>query len=252
MNVTLEHRSLTVEEVFASLKQRHDLLIESEEIDPFKLTLETKIKDWFIFSEDFARTWVFNATLINDWFNIDVPLAEWKTVLRPSNNSTLADICSFVAGHARVTRIPEPCILGRPCRTAGAFLMIRELMSKAGVNTEELRPSSLISHYRTSGLPEIISKIIQISPELRRRTSYWSRSDWLHRIAGAILFMATIPLVLAGIHANFLILAIGLLCFASFLYVWCKSEQYVDTIYWVEIENVESFRGLCNLLARTG
>ncbi len=247
-----EERNLKVAEVFESLRQRHELLIGHDEVDPIELTLDTKVRDWQCYSEDMGRTWLYNAQLLNQWFDMDAPLAEWKAVLRPAKTKALSDVCSFVARHAKVLCIPEPNFLGRLCRTAGAFLMIREMMNEAGVNTENLRPSSLVSHYREKGLPEIISMIMQISPELRHRARIWYRNDWLHLIAGFVLFVATFVLLPVGIHASFLILAMGLLCFASFIYIWHKSEKYASQIYWVEIENVNTIRDLCHLLVGTG
>lgn len=249
MNQPLNDRNFTVVEVFESLKQRHELLIKYDEVESIELTLETKVRDWQCYNDNMGRTWLHNAQLLNDWFDMDAPLAEWKAVLRPAKTKTLSDVCNFVARHARVMCIPEPNFLGRPCRTAGAFLLIRKLMSEAGVETVNLRPSSNISHYRSKGLPEIISRIVQISPELRRSAEIWRRNDWLHLLAGFVLFAASFVLLPLGIHLNFELFAIGLLCFASFLYVWHKSEEYASTICWVEIENVRTFRDLCCLLA---
>ncbi|MCA9249695.1 MAG: hypothetical protein KDA54_01050 [Phycisphaerales bacterium] len=249
MNQPLDDRNLTVAEVFESLRLRQEMLVKYCEVESIELTLDTKVRDWQCYGDGMERTWLHNARLVNNWFDMDAPLAEWKVVLRPAKARTLTDVCTFVARHAKVMCIPEPNFLGRPCRTAGAFLMIRKLMSDAGVETVNLRPSSPIWQYQSKGLPEIISKIIQINPELRRDAKIWRRNDWLHLLAGLVLFVASFVLLPLGVHLNLELFGIGLLCFASFIYVWHKSEEYASTICWVEIENVRTFRDLCHLLA---
>ncbi|MEZ6084937.1 MAG: hypothetical protein R3E58_13630 [Phycisphaerae bacterium] len=57
------------------------MLVKYCEVEPIELTLDTKVRDWQCYGDGMERTWLHNARLVNNWFDMDAPLAEWKVVL---------------------------------------------------------------------------------------------------------------------------------------------------------------------------
>ncbi|NOX57582.1 MAG: hypothetical protein GXP29_01825 [Planctomycetes bacterium] len=249
MKAPLETRKPTPNEVLEILKHEHALLVECEEADPLEINFDTRICDWFYVSDVDFRTLRLNATRLNRIFELGVSFGEWKSILKPSRTKTLGDICEFVARRANVLHLPEPKILGRPCRTAGAFLTIRELMRQADVDTTALKPSSPLAEYSATGIPEISSSIILAAPGLMHRIRHFYPSDAMYFILGFVLFHATLATGILALGFAIACLPLALFCFGSFLYVWRRSVNRRQELTRVEFEGMHDFKDLCRAMA---
>jgi hypothetical protein len=60
------------------------------------------------------QPWKQLAEGMNNLWSVDIPLPEWKRVLKPSKERKLRDVCELLARHAKVPRV-------RPIEIAGSY-----------------------------------------------------------------------------------------------------------------------------------
>jgi hypothetical protein len=80
-------------------------------------------------------------------FGVQFSKARWREVLKPEKQRTLRDVCELVATRATRNELVPYSILGRECRSAGAFCLVRAMLQAAGANVAALAPSSPLEPY---------------------------------------------------------------------------------------------------------
>ncbi len=225
-------RRMTPDEVMDLLRHEHARLAQYDLAEEIDLTVDTKVDDWLCWADDMSRLWVGNARRLNALFGIAVPLREWNQVLNPTQSKTLRGVAAFVAAHAIVPEIPTVTILGRSCRTAGAFLTIRALMESQGVDTSQLRPSAPLSRFAGTGLPEVYTTLVRLAPSLVSRFDPVFRSDLAHTLSAAVLLLTTIVGGVVAGQSPLIGLPIAVAAFVSFVFVWRLSEKRIAAPRW--------------------
>jgi len=130
--------------VLASTVSDVDTGDEAEQ-DPI-IRFEMSVEDWqdafFLYNDTAWNEWKWLGRTFNDYFRISVPDREWKAILKPTSSCTLRQVCELIASRAEVIEIRPTTILGKSCLSAGAFLAVRDTLSRVGVDVADLRPST--------------------------------------------------------------------------------------------------------------
>lgn len=191
----IEYRNLTPEEVLTYLRlipdQSPDIIAKRE------IQLDTPLSRWakwwdcpqFPMSADFAR-WLFGSEISDE---------DWQGAVEPRNDRTVRDVCEVIARSIRVPIVPTVSVFGTTCRKAGAFLLIKKLMSDAGADVSKLAPSTPLSKFSKRGLPAIRNEIGLLKPEFWKQLN---ACDW--RPVWLALAMATLPFPFAFIDSSWL------------------------------------------------
>ncbi len=249
----LQMRPMTPDEVVELLQSHHDFLGRDAGADRIVVSKDTRVKDlvWCWPGDDCSiRKWPSAARILNDLFDMDVPLSEWRLVLTPMRRKTIQEIAEFVAERALVPEVPAFSLLGKPCRTAGAFLTIQAMLEERGVDTSKLSPGTCLSEYARSGMPEIYMQLMRAAPSLLPRIEPTYRGELGNLFLAGFLLLGTIPFsLLAAARSIALGAPLAMLCFGLFVLVWWSSEKRTDKPIRVDINGVNDFRDLSRILA---
>lgn len=153
------YRKITPEEVFFIFKEEHRLCSQFDiEADPtVDLTMDSSIKEWR-YSMDLLPGRRL-CKYLNEEFEINISESEWKSVLEPSRTKRLGDVCRLISNHAQIEVVKPIKIFGKDCLSASLFKTIKRNLTKRGVDTSDLKPSSLIEPYLKNHFGEFIEQI---------------------------------------------------------------------------------------------
>lgn len=246
----LPTRGMTPEEVFEVLCEFQELLVEWDEADDIELTRKSPVSDLYCWTDDFSRPWVSLARTLSSMFHIELPLREWKPVLKPLRKRSIDGVCEFIATRAKVSHFPPANVLGRECRTAGAFRGVRDLLASNGVDVSDLAPGTLLMRLEEKGLADICAYLLAITPHLRSHIIPLGKGDMLHMLAGVVLLISTIGTTVVAVETHSL-LACGapVAAFLGFLWVWRHSAEYVKKIAGVEVRGLNTVGDLGRVLS---
>ncbi len=76
----------------------------------------------------------------------------------------MRDVCEFLASRVHFPRVKAARLLGRDCVPAGAFLTIRALLDKEGVDVKGISPSTPLADYTRSHFTNFFGAISQHAP----------------------------------------------------------------------------------------
>jgi hypothetical protein len=139
-DLPLRTRPMTPDEVLDGLRDLHRRMTGAAWIDAVAdLRFETELTDLVIDSIG------FEPALVELYFDTGPLPDEWWQ--RVWEFGTVRGLCLALAQFVEVPVIEPVVILGRPCRSAGAFLTIRALLARAGADVSELRPSTPLLPY---------------------------------------------------------------------------------------------------------
>lgn len=138
------YRAMSADDILAAIREQFRHQVEYDPEAAFyrgtELTFETTVALWretcdLVPCRDLG--WALNQN-----YDTDFSDQEWRAALTPEKERTLRDVCALLAAKARAPVIEARCLAGAPCRAAGAFLLVRDALWRAGADVEELRPSS--------------------------------------------------------------------------------------------------------------
>ena len=196
-------RNMTPEEVLAVFRELQEL---NPWADEERIDSETSVHDWQWVLYDVAawnecrRSW----KAVNELFNIAIPYRRWKATVKPMKERTVLQMCELIASVALIEDIRPVSVFGKKCKTAGAFLAVRNTLAKVGIDVSELRPSSplepLLRKHHTAFEMEMLKfapgKLPRVKIEDHRLVVAVNRII----IAGLLLFAASLPVSLLSIY----------------------------------------------------
>lgn len=141
---------------------RHQCAFDPEADDTVELTFETTVADWRNACDllDTERL----GTALNEIWDIAISAAAWREVLEPPKQRTVHDVCELIAAHANRAVIRRAGSFGASCEAAGAFLAIRALLVRAGVQGSAIRPSLPIAEIARQHGEVFVGPISQLAP----------------------------------------------------------------------------------------
>jgi len=235
------YRKITPEEVFFIFKEEHRLCSQFDvEADPtVELTIDSSVEEWR-YSMDLLQ-WQKLGKSLNEEFEINVPESEWKSVLEPSRSKCLRDVCQLISNHAQIEIVKPIKIFGKDCLSASLFKTIKRNLTKRGVDTSDLKPSSLIEPYLKNHFGEFIEQINKnytgVIPEIKTTETKVSKFN-------SNIWLAFILFLIAGLFWNPLLGIAVILLFIG-LYTGNKQrKEFDDQNEMMFIPKVKTFRNL--------
>ena len=141
---------------------RHQCTFDPEADSSADLSFGTSVAEWGD-ACDLLRTDNLGAAL-NEIWDIEISAAAWREVLEPPKQRTLRDVCELVAAHANRVAIRPAGSFGVSCEAAGAFLAIRALLMRAGVQDGSIRPSQPIAEIARLHPEVFLGPISRLAP----------------------------------------------------------------------------------------
>lgn len=171
---------------------------------------------------------------LNGWFRVTATDAEWRPVLEPSDQATLAEVCRLVAANGAERPVAPPARLaGGECAAAGAFLAIRALIAREGGDAAGLRPSTPLAALRGRELGPLVQAIGKLAPGLLPVPRAVSSRPW--RMSGWLLGTSVLALPLASVvdaqwypSACFAGIAAAMLGLAVSHRIWPERYEYAE------------------------
>lgn len=242
---TLTAEPITREQVLEILNDdlRHDSYFMLDEEDDKRLHFDTPVDDWREVAD--LLDWRELAEALNEYWRIDVPEDRWKATLEPAKKKNLWHVCDLIAEHATIEVVRTPSLMGRPCRPAGMFFAIKELLARDGADVSRLIPSTPITQFSIDHLDVFVSRISPLVPGRLPKMKYDHPSDTI-----------IIPLL---ISYGFMVVSIGISWWVPYLWivflaVFAAMYCIMQTVAGMKPTNVSfgdltTFRDLANLLA---
>lgn len=140
-----------------------DLVDDLDEIG--ELTFETTVSDWIDALDLDLMLAGEIGHVLNRWWEIDCPTAEWRRGLKPAREKRLRDVCELIATHCVRRRFRPANIFGRQCSEAGAFLTVRSLLADSGADVTSLIPSTPLRPYLESYGSVFFDSIARLNPD---------------------------------------------------------------------------------------
>jgi hypothetical protein len=131
-------------------------------VDTSQFSFETTAREWINTFEAMSVRGLGRA--LNLLFGVRLGDDVWKRILEPVKERTLGDVCDLLARHATVTCVVPVTVMGDTSLAAGAFLAVRQILAKAGVDVSNLRPSSEIAPVLRSMPTHAWGELMRIAP----------------------------------------------------------------------------------------
>lgn len=181
------------DDIFQILISEYQFLIEFDPvvIKGMDFDLESSIFEW----KD-ACDLVDSKTLAKIYhkkFRIDRPTSELENIFLDENNRTVFDFCEYISKHAKRENIKPIKLLGQNCQTASIFRTLKQNLTKKGVDTTQLKPSSEINPFFLKYGGILIDEVNRIAPGTMSEFEY--KSHKLSRIGRNIMFIGFFAMI---------------------------------------------------------
>lgn len=162
--IALRTRPMMPEEVLARLRNSVEPR-EAADIKPDAL-----IEDLALMVTDDLKCWTARSEvrelgrLLEIAFSIR--LDDWESEWLPPARRTVGELCERIAESAECVEPQPVTLLGRPCLSAGTFLTLRTLLARAGVESNQIMPSTHLFPYLHNSSRPLYLVLYQLAPGL--------------------------------------------------------------------------------------
>src|SRR5690348_416619 len=177
------------------------------------LSFDTSIRSWLgMFDAMTPRS--FGRSL-NETFGVQFSDESWSRVLTPVKQRTLGDVCDLLAQHARVTCVRPITLMGDTSASAGAFLAMRQILDRAGVDISDMRPSTELAPFLRSVPRTAFAELMRLAPG---RMPPICMDAPFHSVCNGVTFASFLMIyVLGWLRAPVLATVFSLLAMISYL-----------------------------------
>lgn len=196
----LPMRRMTPDDVLAVFlhehgQQIHDFELDRDSVFGFDTTIEEWQDAWdLVDTKSLGRAF-------NEQFDTTFSDARWRAVLEPARSRTVRGVCELIATEAQVAQIQPFRVFGKPCLPAGAFLTIRSLLAKAGVDVADVKPSTPLGPYLREHGNAMMTQLVKLAPG---RLPFWDIENNAVYESGFRLLLASIVLGPLGLFTAWL------------------------------------------------
>jgi len=181
-----ELRPITADEVLAIFRDqvRHSTAVGDVEPD-IQLRPETTVQQW---SEDCdLLAWQDVAEAQNQWWGIDVDLDRWEAAMEPAEERTLGGVCELIASHARIPDLRPESFASARARQQAVFAALRDRLTQAGVNEDEVQPDADLGELGCRHLAELVMETSRLAPGVLPTPEVDFPSDWAGLLSVLVL-----------------------------------------------------------------
>jgi hypothetical protein len=241
----------TPEYVLAVLRDNHRQQCQFDpEAEPsVNLSFSTTVADWRLACD--LVGWRKLGRAENGLWGIACSDDDWRAVLEPATERTLADVCGLIAQHATAPTIRPWRLLGAKCDAAGAFLTVRSLLKDAGASVDEIAPSTRLGTFARRYAYVFLGPISRLAPgalpPVRIRTPAYDAAVLSH---GVGLLCSLVGLLLSALVGSWisLVVATGFaVCAVAYPLIWITARYTLPAS--VEFEPLRTFGDLATAIA---
>ena len=236
-----KYRNISPEEVFFIFKEEHRLCSPLDcEADPtVELTMDSSIREWSDSMD--LLPWKKLSRYLNEEFEINITESEWKTVFEPDKEMKLRGVCELISKHAKIEIVKPIKSLGQECLSAALFKTIKRNLSKRGVDTSELKPSSLLEPYLKNHFGEFIEQINKnytgVIPEIKHTdTKITKATGWI--------WLFFIVSLLIGAFWNKILILSGISLVLGIAFILAEKVEFKSKENMMFIPGIKTFRDL--------
>src|SRR5262245_36385522 len=165
---SIKTRQLTPEEILDILRESH---FRGSDIH-----LDSLLTDWLPFG-----WWIGSRELrcdLEEFFRIEVPQAEWRWLCQSAKQCRMRALCEMIAVRTAVEVIEPVNISGRACLPAGALLASGAVLTRLGIDSSQVRPSTPVASFLKGRAPDFAWELRKVAPgtlPLHRLINPWGR-----------------------------------------------------------------------------
>jgi hypothetical protein len=166
---------------------------QQQQFDPIalkngNLTFSTTIFDWRDTCDLVETNQLWQH--LNFYFRLNIEKNAWMTVLDPEDDKTLKDLCKFIAYHANKPVITPIKLFDKDCLTASIFRTIKQKLQERGIDTTDIRPTSVLEPLWQKWGSTFAEEINLVSPNVLPPIDY--KANWLHRWGLNLIIIFTV------------------------------------------------------------
>ena len=173
MQQQANRRKMTEDECLAVLRE-----LQKSDDSPFLHEVERDALIGDCFWVDFWRDF---AAYVKDIFELKMPVARLKPFIHPADERTIGSLVTFLSEHATRATLEPANLLGKPCRPAGAFYALRDLLAEKGSpQADGLTPSTKLDSLSRGGLRKVWQDLVRIEPQILHALTFKWRATRLY------------------------------------------------------------------------
>ena len=138
---------MTPDDILKIFVEQHRLCSPLDpEADPYEeLTMNSSMDEWSNAND--LLPWQPLSRFLNEEFKLSATEQEWQSILTPSHERTLYDVCSFISNKLTTSNIAPLKLFGTECLSAAIFVTLKKYLQRRNVDVSELKPSSSVIPY---------------------------------------------------------------------------------------------------------
>lgn len=241
-------RKLTSEEIFFIFKEEHRLCSPlNPEADPsFELQPTSTVAEWL--DARHLRPWMELRAFYNEWFDIEIPIEEWRSAAGLSNEKKMQGVFDLFSVYAKIEIIKPVKLFEQTCLSAAVFKSIKKNLEARGIDTSGLAPSSKIEPVLKRNFEPFVAYINQnfagTISEIRERETI------LSRFVGFAGLVSIVSLILAMSRYEFLFVSGASFILAIILAI-IENKKFNKKEGMLIIPEIVTFRDLVNRIVES-
>lgn len=238
-----EFRKLTSEEIFFIFKEEHRICspLDPEAYPSFDLQPTSTVAEWL--DARHLLPWMELRTIYNEWFEIEIPIEEWRSAAGFSNEKSMQGVFDLFSAHAKIEVIKSVKLFGQSCLSAAIFKSIKKNLKTRGIDTSGLAPSSKIEPVLKKNFGQFVADINRnfsgVLPEIRKTETT------LSSLVGFTGLVSILSLVLSMAWHNLLFVS-GISFILAVILATIENRRFNQQEGMLTIPGIVTFRDLVN------
>lgn len=217
----MESNRYTREEVLAIFQANY---IQQQQFDPEVelgeiLTFETSIEEWRSICDLLPPRQI--AEYFNYFFELNILVEEWITIIEPGDEKKLKVLCEFIALNATKPTIVPVKLFGADCQSAATFKYLMKRFAEKGVQVKSIKPSDFLEPFVIDNFGLLIEEVNKVNPSVLPPVNY--KYNFFSNV-GIISFLIGLVVLIASIWISNLSIVFVSLFAGSIMFTWIGAK----------------------------
>ena len=201
------------------------------EVDPGEeLTFDTTIAEWIDICDLVEPRKL--GKYFNYFFELNISLEIWSSVLLPRNSKSLKEVCDFIAQNAIKPEIKPVRLFGSNCESAATFKYLIQRFKENGIEIKDIKPSTLLEPFAKDNLGILIEEVNKVNPLALPQVVY--KSNYLYHWGGIFFALAFLLMIISIWISNLIWVWLSLFSIGM-LFCWIGSKYKPRQVSFHEI-----------------
>ena len=222
----------TLEEILAIFQANY---LQQQELDPEvdpgeELTFDTTIGEWIDICDLVEPRQL--GKHFNDFFESNISIEKWSSVLLPRHSKSLKELCDFIALNTMKPEIKPVRLFGSDCQSAATFRYLIKKFKEKGIEVKDIKPSSLLEPFAKDNLGILIEEVNKVNPLALPQVVY--KSNYLYHWGGIFFALAFLLMIISIWISNLIWVWLSLFSIGM-LFCWIGSKYKPRQVSFHEI-----------------